>query len=58
MDGPLAISIVLTWKMYESVLIGDREYFQAPFMWEDFEYIYDELNKREKYASARSPHKI
>jgi len=57
-DGSLALSIVVTWRMYEEIIMGDREYFQAPSMWEDFEYIYYELNKREKYASARSPHKI
>ena len=57
-DSQLALSIVVTWRMYEDVIMGDREYFQAPFMWEDFEYIYDELNKREKYASTRSPYKI
>jgi len=57
-DGSLALSIVVTWRMYEEVIKGDREYFQAPSMWEDFEYIYIELNERDKYASARSPHKI
>ncbi len=58
LDGSLTLSIVVTWRMYEEVIIGDREYFQAPSMWEDFEYIFNELNKSEKYASARSPHKI
>lgn len=56
-DGSLALSAVLTWRMYEEVIMGDREYFQTPSIWEDFEYIYNELNKREKYSSARSPHR-
>jgi len=54
-DGLMALSLVVTWKRCENILVGDREYFQAP-MWEDFEYIYNEINQRDKYKSARSPH--
>ncbi len=54
-DGLLAISLIVTWKRYESILKGDREYFQSPDLWEDFEYIYDEINKRGQYSSARPP---
>lgn len=54
-DGTLAIHLIVTWKRYESILKGDREYFQAPNLWEDFEYIYNEINKRGQY-SALSPY--
>jgi hypothetical protein len=46
-DGLLANSIIITWKRCESLVKGDREYFQRPNLWEDFEYIYKELTKRE-----------
>ena len=54
-DGALAIHIIVMWKMYESILKGDREYFQTPTVWEDFEYIYNELNKRAQYARTSPP---
>jgi hypothetical protein len=53
-DGILAQAIVMTWRMYESIIVGDRERFQTPTMWMDFEYIYNEINKREQYASTSS----
>ena len=57
LGNSFVLSLVVTWRMYEDVIFGDREYFNYPNMWEDFEYIYDELNRKEKFASARSPHK-
>ena len=53
-----ALSIVVTWRMYEDVILGDREYFNSQYMWEDFEYIYNELDKIEKYASTKSPYNV
>jgi hypothetical protein len=44
-DGFLAGSIVLAWRWFEPLLIGDRELFGAN-LWGDFEYIYHEIMKR------------
>jgi hypothetical protein len=57
-DGVMAISLIVTWRMFESVLKGDREFFNSPTLWGDFEYIYNELNKREQYAHTKSPYRI
>ena len=55
-DGVLAQALVVTWRMFESIVIGNRDHFQTPTMWEDFEYVYHELNKRDQYAHT-TPHK-
>ena len=55
-DGQLAIAIVAHWRRWEPIILGDREYFQSPEFWPDFEYIYNELDKTGRYASTRSPH--
>jgi hypothetical protein len=57
-DGQLAIAIVAHWRRWESIILGDRGYFQSPGFWSDFEYIYKELDKTGQYASIRSPHEI
>lgn len=57
-DGQLAIAIVAHWRRWESIILGDREYFQSPGFWSDFEYIYKELDKTGQYASIRSPLEI
>ncbi len=54
-DGVLANSIIMIWRRFESIILGDREYFQSPTLWEDFEYIYIELSKREEYADISPP---
>jgi hypothetical protein len=54
-DGSLAISIVLMWRLYEPIIIGDRDYFKTPTMWEDFEYIYREISKREQFIQTAPP---
>ena len=55
LNEPLVISIVVLWRRFESIIKGDREYFQSPTMWKDFEYIYIELNKRDQYADTSPP---
>jgi hypothetical protein len=59
-DGILAQAVVMTWRMYESIIIGDRERFQTPSMWDKFEYLYNEINKREEFTdtSDKKPIKI
>ena len=54
-DGSLALSIVIMWRLYEPIIIGDRDYFQTPTMWEDFEYIYNEISKRERFIQTSPP---
>ena len=54
-DGSLALSIVIMWRLYEPVIIGDRPYFQTPTIWEDFEYIYKEISKREQFNRTSPP---
>ena len=54
-DGVMAISIILIWRRFEDIIKADREYFQSPTLWEDFEYVYIELSKREKYAEISPP---
>ena len=57
-DGQIAIALVAHWRRWEPIIFGDREYFQSPDFWSDFEYIYNELDKTGKYTSTRSPHEI
>jgi len=47
-DGFLAGSIVLAWRWFEPLLMGDRVSFGAN-LWSDFEYIYHEMMKRGDY---------
>jgi hypothetical protein len=47
-DGFLAGSIVLAWRWFEPLLMGDRELF-GENLWADFEYIYREIMKRGDY---------
>ena len=54
-DGSLALSIVIMWRLYESIITGDRDYFQTQTMWEDFEYLYGEISKREQYKQTTPP---
>jgi hypothetical protein len=51
-DGILALSIVMTWRKYESIIIEDREHFHSPTMWIHFETLYNKLSKREEYAAT------
>ena len=54
-DGSLALSIVILWRLFEPIIIGDRDYFQTQAMWEDFEYIYREIGTREQYTQTTPP---
>jgi len=56
-DGILALNIVITWRMFESIIHGDRKSFNTPNMWEPFEYLYNEINKREEFADT-SPFQV
>ena len=55
-DGLLAISLIMIWRRFEPVLMDDREFFQAPTIWEEFEYVYNEIIKKPQYSATRSPH--
>ena len=51
-DGVLALNIVVTWRLLEDIIYGDRESFNTPSLWEPFEYLYNELSKREEFADS------
>jgi len=53
-DGLLALSIIGAWRRYEPILKGDMEYFQRPNLWEGFEYIYNEIMKREQHPELKT----
>jgi len=55
LNETFAMSIIVTWRRFESIIKGDREYFLSPTLWEDFEYIYYELSKREQFADTSPP---
>jgi hypothetical protein len=55
LNEAFAMSIIVLWRRCESIIKGDREYFQSPTLWEDFEYIYNELSKREQFADTSPP---
>jgi hypothetical protein len=59
-DGILAQAVVMTWRMYEQIIMGDRERFQTPSMWNSFEYLYNEINKRKEFTDTadKKPIKI
>ena len=48
----LATSILWTWEQYEPIFKGDREYFQRPQMWDDFESLYNMVKKIEQEPSV------
>lgn len=55
LNETFAMAIIVLWRRFESIIKGDREYFQSPIMWEDFEYIYNELSKRDHFADTSPP---
>ena len=51
-DGILALNVVMTWRKFAEIIVEDREHFHSPTMWIHFENLYNELSKREEYAST------
>jgi len=56
-DGALALNIVVTWRLLEDIIYGDRESFNTPSLWEPFEYIYNEISKRDEFKESTPFHR-
>ena len=50
----LSTTVLWTWEQYEPIMRGDRENFQRPQMWDDFEFLYNEVKKREQQAVLKT----
>ena len=46
------VAVINLWEQFESVIIYQRERNNAPFMYEPFEYLYNEVKK--KYPDVTS----
>jgi len=48
----MADSVKVVWERYEPIFRGDREFFQNPKMWDDFEYLYNMIKKIDEYPES------
>lgn len=53
-DDLLSTNILLTWEKRKSTVEGYRKKFSRPQAWEWFEYLYDEMKKREQKLQQSS----
>jgi hypothetical protein len=47
-------SVVYTWKRVEPLIKGWRKQFNMPQAWEPFEYLVNEMKKREQKAGVEN----
>jgi hypothetical protein len=53
-DDLFSYSIKTIWERIKEVVEGVRKYHNAPQIWEWFEYLYDELKKRQQQAAKKA----
>jgi hypothetical protein len=53
-DDLLSTNILLTWEKRKSTVEGYRKKFSRPQAWEWFEYLYNEMKKREQQLAQRT----
>jgi hypothetical protein len=51
-DDLLSTDIIWTWKKLEPIITGWREHASRPQIWEWFQYLYNEMAKKEQILSS------
>ena len=46
-DDLLSSAIVIYWERFEPIIKDEREFFKQPQIWEWFEYLYNQMKKRD-----------